>query len=117
MIFLQARKDRTSVLGACDKDLKETVVGGITRWVLGAGLVFNAVTCPSFGEMIKLIGEYGVRLKPPTMYELRVPLFTKEVQNTLSKLRRTKTSGLVKVVHLCLMVGMIQWLRKTLSTS
>ncbi|CAG7889421.1 unnamed protein product [Brassica rapa] len=45
-------KDRKSVLGACDKDLKETVCGSITRWVLDAGLVFNAVNCPSFGEMI-----------------------------------------------------------------
>ncbi|CDY35521.1 BnaA01g23910D [Brassica napus] len=48
-------KDRKSFLGACDKDLKETVCGGITRWVLDAGLVFNAVNCPSFGEMIKSV--------------------------------------------------------------
>lgn len=32
--ILQGREDRKSVLGACDKDLRENVSGAITKWFL-----------------------------------------------------------------------------------
>lgn len=49
-------------------------------------LHFNAVNYENFGEMIKLIGQYGPRLKSPDMHELRVLLLKKEVDNTNSQL-------------------------------
>lgn len=53
-------------------------------WFYDVGLAFNAVSYDSFGQMV--IGQYGMRLKPPSMHELRVPLLKKEVDNATSKL-------------------------------
>ena len=36
----------------------------------------------SFHIMCESIGQFGLRLKPPSMYEARVPLLKKEVDNT-----------------------------------
>ncbi|XP_018459834.1 uncharacterized protein LOC108830745 [Raphanus sativus] len=89
--ILQGRKDRKSTLGAsCDKALREDVCLGITRWFLDAGLAFNAVNYPSFDKMLQLIAQYGLGLKPPSMYELRVPLLNKEVENTLDQNEENK---------------------------
>ncbi|KAG2321929.1 hypothetical protein Bca52824_015142 [Brassica carinata] len=89
--ILQGRRDRKSVLGAAyDKECREDVCGAITRWFLDAGLAFSAVNYPSFDKMVESIGKYGVGLKPPSMYELRVPLLNKEVHNTLVQIEENK---------------------------
>lgn len=80
--ILKGSKDMKRVLGACDKDLRDKVCSGIARWFYDEGLPFNAVTYPSFKEMMELIGQYGMGLKPPSLHELRLPLLQKEVANT-----------------------------------
>lgn len=48
-------------------------------WMCDAGVPLDAVTYPSFQGMINAIGQYGVGVKPPTYYEVRVPFLRKEV--------------------------------------
>ncbi|GJT00002.1 putative zinc finger, BED-type containing protein [Tanacetum coccineum] len=57
-----------------DKACKE-----ISRWFYDTYISFNAATYDSFKIMIEAIGQFGLVLKPPSMYELRVPLLNKEV--------------------------------------
>lgn len=57
---------------------------------MDAGLAFNAVNYSSFDKMIQSIGLYVPGLKPPSMYELKVPLVNKEVQNTLVQIEDKK---------------------------
>ncbi|CDY20178.1 BnaA01g28240D [Brassica napus] len=65
--ILKGRQDRKGVFGACDKDLRDKACGAIARWFYDAGIPFNAATHDSFKEMTKLIGQYGMELKPPSM--------------------------------------------------
>nr|VDD32659.1 unnamed protein product [Brassica oleracea] len=65
--ILKGRKDMMGVFGVCDKELREKVCGGIAMWFYDAGIPFNAATHDSFKEMTKLIGQYGMGLKPPSM--------------------------------------------------
>ncbi|VVB05423.1 unnamed protein product [Arabis nemorensis] len=58
----------------------------IARWIYDAGIPFNSVNYESFPQMLKEIAQYGPGLKPPTMYELRVPLLKKEVDDTHAQL-------------------------------
>ncbi|KAG7533363.1 hypothetical protein ISN45_Aa08g009970 [Arabidopsis thaliana x Arabidopsis arenosa] len=51
-----------------------------------ARLPFNAVNFDSFKEALELVGQYGTSSKPPTMYELRVPLLKKKVNAIEKKL-------------------------------
>ena len=53
-----------------------------------AGVPLDAVTCPSFQGMINAIGQYGVGVKPPTYYEVRVPFLRKEVTLTQKLMNR-----------------------------
>ncbi|KAL1220002.1 hypothetical protein V5N11_028810 [Cardamine amara subsp. amara] len=84
--LLNARKERKGIFGACDKELREKTCRGIARFFYDAGIAFNAVTYESFGEMLELVGQYGPGLKPPTMYELKVHLLKKEVDDTNTKI-------------------------------
>lgn len=87
---LLGRKERKWIFGACDNEAREKVCRGIARWFYDAGVPFNGVSYESFGEMVELIGQYGPGLKPPTMYELRVPFLRKEVDDTHSQLAEHK---------------------------
>lgn len=84
--ILKGRKDMKGVFGVCDKELREKVCGGIARWFYDAGIPFNAATHDSFKEMTKLIGQYGMGLKPSSMYELRFNLLQNEVANVDAQL-------------------------------
>ncbi|XP_024011329.1 uncharacterized protein LOC112086592 [Eutrema salsugineum] len=88
--IMQGRKERKGVFGACDKELRDKVCLGISKWFTDAGLALNAVTYESFAEMIELIGQYGPGLKPPSMYELRVPFLKKQVEDTLALIKDNK---------------------------
>uniref|UniRef100_A0A0D3B9A0 DUF659 domain-containing protein n=2 Tax=Brassica oleracea var. oleracea TaxID=109376 RepID=A0A0D3B9A0_BRAOL len=94
--ILKGRKDRKGVFGACDKDLRDKVCGAIARWFFDAGLPFNAVSHDSFKEMTKLIGQYGMGLKPPSQYELRFPLLQTEVANVQALLAPNREEWAVK---------------------
>ena len=49
---------------------------------LDAKIAFHGVTLDSFAIKCESIGQYGLGLKPPSMYEWRVPLLKKEVEGT-----------------------------------
>ncbi|XP_059670861.1 uncharacterized protein LOC132316396 [Cornus florida] len=47
-----------------------------------ARIAFNAVKCDSFAEVVEAFGQYSPGMKPPSYYEVRVPLLRKELDNT-----------------------------------
>ncbi|KAG5376090.1 hypothetical protein IGI04_040686 [Brassica rapa subsp. trilocularis] len=94
--ILKGRKDRKAVFGASDKDLRDIVCGGIARWFYDAGIAFNAASHDSFKQMTNLIGQYGMGLKPPSMYELRFPLLQNEVANVEAELVPNREEWAVK---------------------
>ncbi|WZZ40509.1 hypothetical protein YC2023_036768 [Brassica napus] len=56
--ILKGGKDMKGVFGACDKDLRDNVCEGISRWFKDAGILFDAASHDSFKEMTELIGQY-----------------------------------------------------------
>lgn len=93
---LNGRKDMKAVFGACDKELRDKVWGGIARWFYDAGIAFNAASHDSFKEMLELIGQYGMGLKPPSMYKLRFSLLQNEVANVQAQLVPNREEWAVK---------------------
>lgn len=70
---------QSTVNDACKKEMREHAYICIARWFYDAGIPLNACNYDSFGPMIEAIGQYGVGMKPPTYYELKVPLLKKEL--------------------------------------
>lgn len=64
----------------CRKELRDKVCHEIGRWFYDAAIPYNAATYDSFKVMIEAIGQFGPGMKPPSMYELRVPILKKEVE-------------------------------------
>ncbi|KAM4097774.1 hypothetical protein ACJW30_07G027500 [Castanea mollissima] len=64
---------------AYKKELREKACADIARWLYEAGIPLNAVNFDSFNAAIQSIGRYGIGMKPPSYYEVRVPLLKKEV--------------------------------------
>ncbi|CAI9299642.1 unnamed protein product [Lactuca saligna] len=65
----------------CQKDLRDKVCREIARWFYDAAIPYNATTYNSFKLMVEVIGQFSLGMKPPSMYELRVPLLRNEVQD------------------------------------
>ncbi|KAL0844369.1 hypothetical protein Bca101_017615 [Brassica carinata] len=93
---LKGRKDRKEVFGVSDKESRDKACRAIERWFIDAGLPFYAVTYDSFKEVCELIGQYGSGFKPPSMYELRVPLLKKEVEEAEKQLVEYKADWVAK---------------------
>lgn len=64
---------------AYKKELREKACVDIARWLYEAGIPLDAVNYDSFKVAIQSIGQYGIGMKPPSSYEVRVPLLKKEV--------------------------------------
>ena len=82
---VKARKDqgRQKTLNElCRKELREKACRELARWFYDAGNPFYAATYDSFAIACESIGQFGPGLKPPSMYELRVPFLKKEVEDT-----------------------------------
>nr|KAJ0198970.1 hypothetical protein LSAT_V11C600315300 [Lactuca sativa] len=56
------------------KDLTDNACKEIGHWFYEAWLPFNAGSYDSFHIVMESIAQFGPRFKPPSMYELRVPL-------------------------------------------
>lgn len=93
---LKGRKDRKEIFGVCDKDERDKACNAIERWFLDAGIPFYAATYDSFKEALELVGKYGSGFKPPSMYELRVPLLKKEVNEVEKQLVEYKADWVAK---------------------
>ncbi|XP_020082516.1 uncharacterized protein LOC109706122 [Ananas comosus] len=83
---IQDRKDgkmkQATINEVCRKELREKACKEVARWFYDAGIPFNAANYDSFHVALEAVGQYGPGLKPPSMYELRIPLLQKEVQQT-----------------------------------
>ncbi|XP_031254301.1 uncharacterized protein LOC116112286 [Pistacia vera] len=69
---------------------REKVIQGICRCLYGNALPFNLVKSPLFVDMLKLVGDYGRGLKPPTYHEARVSYLKREVDLVEEKLGKYK---------------------------
>ena len=52
-----------------------------------AAIPFNVVTYPSFQRMIKAVGQYGVRMKGQSIFEVRVTHLKKELELTKDSIK------------------------------
>ena len=83
--IVKGRKEQgrqRTINALCRKELRERACGDIARWFYDAGIAFHAATLESFAIICESIGQFGPGLKPPSMYELRVPFLKKEVGAT-----------------------------------
>lgn len=81
---VKCRKDgkvQQSINSVVQKELRDKACIEIARWFYDAGIPFNAASYDSFHIMIEAIGQFGPGMKPPSMYELRVPLLNNEVKS------------------------------------
>ncbi|GKC22712.1 importin subunit beta-1 [Tanacetum coccineum] len=60
------------------------------------GLPFNAATYDSFHIAMEAVAQFGSGFKPPSMYELRVPLLKKEVEDTEDNIKNYKNEWAIK---------------------
>ncbi|XP_020090213.1 uncharacterized protein LOC109711517 isoform X2 [Ananas comosus] len=88
---VQNKKDgkmkQTTINEVCRKELREKACRDLAKWFYDAGVPFNAATYDSFTVAIESIGRFGTGMKPPSMYELRVPFLQKEIQETKNSLK------------------------------
>ncbi|KAL4291295.1 hypothetical protein GQ457_14G000080 [Hibiscus cannabinus] len=69
------------------KEQREKACVDFARWMYDAAIPFNALNHPSFKVAINSITRAGIGMKPPSAYEVRVPLLSKEVANTNESMR------------------------------
>ena len=74
-------KERQQAINEVKKKERDRCAHDIARWFYDAAIPFNAINHESFEVMVESIGRYGSGLKVPSMYELRVPLLKKEVDD------------------------------------
>ncbi|CAL9121260.1 unnamed protein product [Musa textilis] len=65
---------QTNISDACDKEIRGRTIQHIARFFYQVGLPLSTTRLDSFKEMIEAIERYGAGLKPPSYYEMRVPL-------------------------------------------
>ncbi|GJU68507.1 putative transcription factor/ chromatin remodeling BED-type(Zn) family protein [Tanacetum coccineum] len=80
----------------CKKELRNNACKEIARWFYDAGLPFNAATYDSFHIAMEAVAQFGPGFKPPSMYELRVPLLKKEVEDTEDNIKNYKNEWAIK---------------------
>lgn len=80
--FVQHKgKERQTTLNeAYKKEVREKAVLSIARWLYDAAIPLNAITYPSFREMVNDISLHGAGFKPPSYHEVRVPCLSKIVK-------------------------------------
>nr|KYP34797.1 hypothetical protein KK1_044202 [Cajanus cajan] len=70
---------------------REFVIQEICKCIYGNALPFNLVRSPLFIQMLKVVGEYGRGLKPPTYHEVRVSFLKKAVDNIQKSLEKYRS--------------------------
>ncbi|KAL4272796.1 hypothetical protein GQ457_13G011720 [Hibiscus cannabinus] len=69
------------------KEQRKKACVDFSRWMYDATIPFNALNHPSFKVAIDSITRAGIGMKPPSAYEVRVPLLNKEFANTNESMR------------------------------
>ncbi|XP_035845963.1 uncharacterized protein LOC110944107 [Helianthus annuus] len=80
----------------CKKELRDKVCIEIARWFYDAGIPFHEATYGSFHIILEVVAQFGPGFRAPTMYELRVPLLTKEVEDTKLEINNHKKEWAAK---------------------
>ena len=101
----------------CKKELRAKVNEDVSKWFYDAGLAFHVITLERFALICESIDQFDPGLKPPSMYELRVPLLKKEVDKFRRQCQSTRQSGHIKVVQFNQMVSTIEPSKRILLTS
>ena len=78
---------QTTMNDAYKKEARERACSLISRWMYNATIPFNAVTFPSFQPIIEAIGQYGVGMKGPSIYEVKVTHLKKELELTKDSMK------------------------------
>lgn len=69
---------------------REPVTRALCRLVYGEALSFKLVKSPLWKDALRLVGEYGKGLKPPSYHEVRVTYLKKEVERVEEGLEKYK---------------------------
>ncbi|CAA0813171.1 Unknown protein, partial [Striga hermonthica] len=81
-MYLTADKGKqTTINEAWKKEFRVKVCMAISEWMYDAAIPFNALTYPNFQNMLNHIGQYGLGLQGPSMYEAKVHFLSKAVEN------------------------------------
>ncbi|KAH6825702.1 hypothetical protein C2S53_002326 [Perilla frutescens var. hirtella] len=91
-----SKNERKTIFDACDKACRDRALNKIAHFFYDNGIAFNAATTDSYKEMIEEIGRYGPGLVPLSMYELRVPLLKKNVDDVNLQMLEYKKEWAIK---------------------
>ncbi|KAH6823140.1 hypothetical protein C2S53_011313 [Perilla frutescens var. hirtella] len=91
-----SKNERKVMSQAYDKACRDRALDKIANFFYDNGIAFNVATTDSYKEMIEEIGRYGPGLVPPSMYELRVPLLQKKVNDVNLQLLEYKKEWATK---------------------
>ncbi|ERM99347.1 hypothetical protein AMTR_s00108p00119250 [Amborella trichopoda] len=64
----------------------------VGKWFYNKGIPFDAVNSPYFPPMVNAIQRVGLRVKPPTTYELNGPILDEEVEEVRKWIEEYKQS-------------------------
>ena len=99
---VKARKERSdqgrqkTLNEMCRKELRNKVCRDIARFFHDGAIPFNLLTLDSFHVMCESIVQFDSGLKPPLMYEARVPILKKVVEDTEKVMLENKKEGAQK---------------------
>jgi hypothetical protein len=83
----QAMAKQTSIKDSGDKTARAMAIQYVARFFYLNSIPFNVSKSKSFKLMIEAVGNFGKHLRPPSYYELRVPLLKIELQLTKEMLK------------------------------
>ena len=107
-LWKEGKIKQSSINDVFDKKKRESVCQYIGRFFYQAKISFNCANLDSFKWMVKAIGQCGPHMKPPSYYELRVPILQKEVEYTKNLLKDHNVAWMKYGVSISLMRGQIE---------
>ncbi|ERN18039.1 hypothetical protein AMTR_s00046p00191180 [Amborella trichopoda] len=64
----------------------------VGKWFYDKGIPFDAANSPYFSPMVSAIQRAGLRVKPPTAYELSGPILDEEMEEVTKWIEEYKQS-------------------------
>ena len=81
---------QTTINDAFKKELREKACVDIAKWLSEAVISFNTIKFNSFRATFESISRYRLGMKPPSYYDVRVPLLKIEVAHMDDIMRNHK---------------------------
>ncbi|KAH6787197.1 hypothetical protein C2S52_006749 [Perilla frutescens var. hirtella] len=91
-----SKNERKDIFDACDKPCRDMVNDTISNFFYDDGIPFYVATVDSYKEMVEEIRIYDPTLVLTIMYELRVPLLKKKVDNINLQILEYKKEWAIK---------------------